>query len=897
MSPIFASVQTLIAVYSLHDNLIDHLNAEIGLGTVTSVSSAKKWLSGTFLYVRLKENPEHYKLDAPGSNLDERLDYICRKGVESLQEHDLVTGNPKLRCTEFGDAMARYYVQFETMKEFLALPPKAKISETLSAISKAAEFKDVRFRAGEKNMYKNLNKNGSIKFPIPGDPTANKAHKVSLIIQSVLGAIELPAEEQKHHFEYSTAKAVIFQHVHRLVRCIIDCQLYLEDSVAIRNALMLARSLGAQVWDDSPLHMKQLEGVGIVTVRKLATAGITTIEDLETAEPHRIEQILSRNPPFGLQLRDRAKAFPTLRVSMKLVEEPVIKKGEHITVKIRAELGFLNEKVPETFQKRAVYVCLLAETSDGHKIHFARISAKKLNKGQDVLFSASLTSASQCIRVYVMCDEIAGTMRYVVLKPEILPTAFPPPKGEDDATAATASPNTATSTTKRRASNKSTKRSFDSDEFNDDGLNDADLAAVAFREAEDYVDIDDLDDGGERGKQPQKKRQKSEVTTTINDEPEAQQLPNGKWACKHACKDKTSCKHFCCREGLDKKPKPSKQNENKKGSEPKSDPKQTQLSMNAVKKAATIALGKPSDQTAISTSQRKPVDSKEARDLTRLHDGATTNKTNVPVLGRGRTDNSSGNSKSKIGQARLSFLDNSSRDFDEVATSDYGMDTFDSNDLPEIEEIMGTQPASRRSPTRCMDDSNFDFGVFDDTNADMDFARLCDQTNADSNNGLFSTAEYNDVDEATTWDLDEKMDDGSSSLLQKSDRRPALCGNDAADRKHLFVGHSTSGDARSETRTDRDKVSYSTGRNKARQDDTIEFFPPRGVPNHATQPIPGQPNESSRKTTNNSRADFTMPENTFPADVGDLDEEPGSGDSLEKWVKDMFGTKDFNYIG
>ena len=37
---------------SLHLNLIEHLNAEIGLGTVFDVPSAKRWLSGTFLFVR-----------------------------------------------------------------------------------------------------------------------------------------------------------------------------------------------------------------------------------------------------------------------------------------------------------------------------------------------------------------------------------------------------------------------------------------------------------------------------------------------------------------------------------------------------------------------------------------------------------------------------------------------------------------------------------------------------------------------------------------------------------------------------------------------------------------------------------------------------------------------------
>lgn len=98
--------------------------------------SAKKWLAGTFLYVRLRENPNHYRLegDSGSGNLDERLGRICDRSVSLLREHDLVEDDTAtLRSTEFGDAMARYYLQFHTMKVFLSLQPKAKLSEIVSS--------------------------------------------------------------------------------------------------------------------------------------------------------------------------------------------------------------------------------------------------------------------------------------------------------------------------------------------------------------------------------------------------------------------------------------------------------------------------------------------------------------------------------------------------------------------------------------------------------------------------------------------------------------------------------------------------------------------------------------------------------------------------------------------
>jgi ATP-dependent DNA helicase HFM1/MER3 len=80
----------------------------------------------------------------------------------------------------------------------------------------------------------------------------------------------------------------------------------------------------------------------------------------------------------------------------------------------------MNDRTPETFKYRQVFVVFVAETSDGQLIHFARfrfvlfpirstfvnmISSKKLGSGQELHFSAHLTSSTQSILCHAMCDE------------------------------------------------------------------------------------------------------------------------------------------------------------------------------------------------------------------------------------------------------------------------------------------------------------------------------------------------------------------------------------------------------------------------------------------------------------------------------------------------------------
>jgi ATP-dependent DNA helicase HFM1/MER3 len=119
---------------TLHLNLIEHLNSEIGLGTVHDVYSAKRWLAGTFLSVRLRKNPKYYKFscDTGSQDADERLEAVCERDIELLKSTKLITDDQRFICTEYGHAMTKYMVQFETMKLLLSIPKNAKMMQIVS---------------------------------------------------------------------------------------------------------------------------------------------------------------------------------------------------------------------------------------------------------------------------------------------------------------------------------------------------------------------------------------------------------------------------------------------------------------------------------------------------------------------------------------------------------------------------------------------------------------------------------------------------------------------------------------------------------------------------------------------------------------------------------------------
>ena len=419
----------------------------------------------------------------------------------------------------------------------------------------AREFHEVRLKSYEKKLYKELNGSPGIKFPIKVD-LALHAHKRSLIVQAELGGVEFPLNEQytKYKRQFNQEKTLLFSHVHRLVHCIIDCQIYKQDAVAARHALELARSLSARAWDSSPYEMKQLPQVGLVAIRKLAIGGINSIESLEAAETHRVEMILSKNPPFGQKLLENLRAFPKLRVSLKMMGKE-INKGRSIMVKFKIECGFMNEKFPQTFLKKPVYVCLLIERSDGYLIDFKRIGAKNLSNDRAFFMSAEVNSHMQYISCYIMCDRIAGTLRYAELNPGFPPSLFPPISIPSQQMVTRQENLDHSQSGPSKETSQTSPSTLKNDEFGEDELGDQDMVdavtGMEFRHIDEAIPNSD-----QHGSKSSSLGHKESTGERTKWNPE--KLENGKWACNHKCKDKTACKHMCCRDGLDKTPKPPK---------------------------------------------------------------------------------------------------------------------------------------------------------------------------------------------------------------------------------------------------------------------------------------------------------------------------------------------------
>lgn len=160
-------------------------------------------------------------------------------------------------------------------------------------------------------------------------------------------------------------------------------------------------------------------------------------------------------------------------------------------------------------------------------------------------------------------------MRTASVTPKVAASFFPPPEPESTSPPGLPRPTSNISKRRTETTSASLRSVDDKDEF-DDGIDDDELVKAAI----DDLDFDHIDNylnptdeitrknTAKNGSMKNKSRIQERSILLERADKEARQLPNGKWACNHPCKDKDACKHLCCKQGMDKPPKKpiSKQN-------------------------------------------------------------------------------------------------------------------------------------------------------------------------------------------------------------------------------------------------------------------------------------------------------------------------------------------------
>ncbi|XP_026555904.1 probable ATP-dependent DNA helicase HFM1 [Pseudonaja textilis] len=303
---------------SLHKHLIEHLNAEIVLHTITDVNIALEWVRSTFLYIRALKNPAYYGFSAglDRNGIEAKLQELCLKNLNDLSSLDLIKMDDNLyfKTTETGRQMAWYYIAFDTVKKCFMINGTATLSELVELISGCSEFSDIKLRTNEKKVLNSLNKDKkwmNIRYPMEGK-IKTREMKVNCLIQAQLGCIPI------QDFTLTQDIGNIFRNGIRLTKWLSEfLATHKNNFIVLLNSLILAKCFRCRLWENSLNVSKQLEKIGMSLSNTMMNAGLTSFKKIEDTNARELELILNRHPPFGNQIKESVAHLPKYELNIE----------------------------------------------------------------------------------------------------------------------------------------------------------------------------------------------------------------------------------------------------------------------------------------------------------------------------------------------------------------------------------------------------------------------------------------------------------------------------------------------------------------------------------------------------------------------------------------------------
>jgi activating signal cointegrator complex subunit 3 len=236
--------------------LPDNLNAEIALGTVTSVEEAITWLSYTYWFVRMLKNPIAYGIPQVTKERDPSLYKYREKCIRDagviLHKAKMIRFSEESRSfsiTQIGRAASSYYIEHETISKFNELlKPKMSKDQILGMICQAHEFHNITIREDEVPELESLMNTACKILPVKGG-TENAYGKVNILLQAYLSRVEFK------NFALVSDSAYVTKNASRILRGVLDIALHKGFIDLVNELLQFCKMVDQRLWHDQhPLH-------------------------------------------------------------------------------------------------------------------------------------------------------------------------------------------------------------------------------------------------------------------------------------------------------------------------------------------------------------------------------------------------------------------------------------------------------------------------------------------------------------------------------------------------------------------------------------------------------------------------------------------------------------------
>ncbi|CAK7228554.1 Putative steryl acetyl hydrolase mug81 [Sporothrix eucalyptigena] len=365
--------------------LVDNLNAEIALGTVTSISEAVQWIGYSYLFVRMRRNPMAYGIDwaefAQDPMLVQRRRQLAVQAARTLQQSQMIIYNEtteELRSKDVGRIASQFYILHSSIQIFNSMMRQhATEAHVLQMIAKSSEFDNISSRESENKELTKLRDTGT--FCDVGVTVDSPQAKTNILLQSYISKV------QPDDFALGNDLNYVAQQAARICRALFMIALNRRWGHQCLVLLSLSKSIERRVWPfEHPLSQFELPRPVLAQLDEKGT--VASIESLRDMEPGEIGSLV-RNHGAGNKITRILNNFPTLTVEAEIA--PLNRDVLRIKLYLYPDFRW-NDQIHGTSESYYIWV-ENSETSEIYHHEFFVLSRRKLHDDHEMNFTIPLS--------------------------------------------------------------------------------------------------------------------------------------------------------------------------------------------------------------------------------------------------------------------------------------------------------------------------------------------------------------------------------------------------------------------------------------------------------------------------------------------------------------------------
>mmetsp|Transcript_75394 Transcript_75394/g.157134 ORF Transcript_75394/g.157134 Transcript_75394/m.157134 type:complete len:2169 (-) Transcript_75394:248-6754(-) len=314
----------------LDQRMADHVNAEIVMKTIENKQDAVDWLTWTFYYRRLSQNPNYYGLQGvTHQHLSDHLSEVVENTVEGLERFGCckIEDEHELGPANLGLIASYYYIRHTTIEAFSrCVTETTKRRGLIDILCAASEFDAVPMRSGEEAVLATLAK--SLDMKIESGKLSDPHTKAQLLLNAHFNRSPITTD-------LASDQKFILDHAVRLLLGLVDVIASFGWLTPALFAMELSQMIVQATTSNSSLLM-QLPHFNTKLVEKAKKMGVEDIVDIMNMDEEPRDKLFD-----GLsqsQLMDIARAcnrYPSITLEHKVQNADALNAGGKAKIAVR----------------------------------------------------------------------------------------------------------------------------------------------------------------------------------------------------------------------------------------------------------------------------------------------------------------------------------------------------------------------------------------------------------------------------------------------------------------------------------------------------------------------------------------------------------------------------------